>query len=115
MVLGLQRHTAFNIGSNPSVGQNIVQKTTPDAGASASKSTNVQIYVWNCTVCVAGTPVVAPTTVPTATPTTAPKPTPTPVPPTPTPGVTPTPGTTPTIGTTPTVGTTPTPGKTPGH
>ena len=112
---GFTNHTAFNVGSNPNVGVNIVQKTNPDAGTSASKSTNVQIYVWNCTMCVAGTPVVVPTTAPTATPTTAPKPTATPVPPTPTPGVTPTVGTTPTIGTTPTVGTTPTPGKTPGH
>ena len=114
---GFTTHTAFNIGSNPSVGQNIVQKTNPDAGTPASKNTNIQIYVWNCTVCVAGTPVVTPGTTPTIAPTATPKPTPTTVPPTPT-TVPPTPTTvppTPTPGITPTVGTTPTPGKTPGH
>ncbi len=108
-------YTSINIGSSPSLGPNVVQRTDPDAGASVPKSTNVTIYVWNCTICTAGTPVVSPTTPPTPTPTTVPKPTATPVPPTPTPGVTPTPGTTPTVGTTPTPGPTPTPGKTPGH
>ena len=112
---GFTTHTSFSVGSNPSVGPNIVQKTNPDAGASASKSTNVQIYVWNCTVCVAGTPVVTPGTTPAITPTaTTPKPTPTTSPPTPTPTTSP-PTPTPTIGITPTPGTTPTPGKTPGH
>ncbi len=105
--------TSINIGSNPNVGANIVQKTNPDAGASAPKGSNVNIYVWNCTVCAQGTPVVTPGTTPTVAPTaTTPKPTPTTPPPTPTP---PPPTPTPTVGITPTVGTTPTPGKTPGH
>ncbi|GAC1645197.1 MAG: hypothetical protein NVS4B12_11000 [Ktedonobacteraceae bacterium] len=105
-------YTTFNIGSNTSVGANIVQKTDPNSGTSAPTSTNVHIYVWNCSVCTQGLPVVTPGTTPTVGTTPTPSPTTAPTP-TPSPTTAPTPTPSPTTAPTPTPAMTPTPGKTP--
>ncbi len=118
---GFKSYTLINAGPNPNgdLVTSTVKGTDPVAGTLVPTSTQIKVYVYNCstTVCATGSPVVAPTTAPpTPIPPTAPKPTPPTAPPTPTMGITPTVGATPTVGITPTVGATPTPGKTPpGH
>ena len=108
--------TLVNAGPNVNIAENIVKGTNPAGGSSIPTSQQVQVYVWNCTICTSGTPTPAPTTAPiptpsptqgiTPTPTTAPSPTPSPTPGT-TPSPSPTPGTTPSPGPTPKVDPTP--------
>ncbi|GAC1390436.1 MAG: hypothetical protein NVS4B11_12440 [Ktedonobacteraceae bacterium] len=114
---GFNSFLLINAGLNPNgdTQTTIVEMTDPTAGTSVPTSTQIKLYVYNCsqTVCTAGTPYVptpgvTPTVGKTPTPGTTPTPSPTPgttPTPSPTPGVTPTPS--------PTPGTTPTPGKTP--
>ena len=102
--------TLVNAGTNVNIAENIVKGTNPDGGSSIPTSQQVQVYVWNCTICTSGTPTPVPPTVavPTPSPTLAPSPTPSPTmnpTPDPTPGTTPSPD--------PTPGSTPSPGPTP--
>ncbi len=108
---GFTSYLFINAGTN-SDGTPVVKNTNPATGASVPTSTQIKVYIYNCSidVCATGTPIVTPGTTPTVAPTatTVPKPTPTPTtaPPTPTPTTAPP---------TSTPGITPTPGKTPGH
>lgn len=100
------------INAGPNGPPDIVKGTNPNGGSSLPAGQNLQVYVWNCSICTQGTPTAVPTTAPSPTPTATTTPSPTPTAttaPSPTPTATTAPSPTPTA----TPGTTPTPGSTP--